>query len=138
MQALRTILWHGPVTKKGSSWNKPPRSCKPLRNVPASQQLTYQGALTPTEAYYLIQQWKAPYWWMSVARLSGNLLAWYRCIAYRTAQFPRHAAQSAVSCAIAGAVDKQALLLLMCRSGVRSHEAAVVRAAAAGYPVYTT
>ncbi|WP_199104140.1 rhodanese-like domain-containing protein [Aquitalea sp. ASV11] len=99
----------------------------------ASQQLSYQGALTPTEAYYLIQQVEGAVLvdvrsaaeWQFVGVVPGALRIELR-------SFPGMQPNPQFLAQLQGAVDKQALLLLMCRSGVRSHEAAV-QAAAAGY-----
>jgi len=99
----------------------------------ASQQLGYQGALTPPEAYYLSQHLEGAVLvdvrsaaeWQFVGVVPGALR-----IELRT--FPGMQPNPQFSAQLQGAVDKQAVLLLMCRSGVRSHEAAVL-AAAAGY-----
>ncbi|MBV8679711.1 MAG: rhodanese-like domain-containing protein [Aquitalea sp.] len=99
----------------------------------ASQQLGYQGALTPPEAYYLAQHLsgtvlvdvRSAAEWQFVGVVPGALR-----IELKT--FPGMQPNPQFIAQLQGAVDPQAVLLLMCRSGVRSHEAAM-QAAAAGY-----
>ncbi|RMC90931.1 rhodanese-like domain-containing protein [Aquitalea palustris] len=99
----------------------------------AAQQLPYQGALTPPEAHFLAQHLpgavlvdvRSAAEWQFVGVVPGALRIELR-------SFPGMQLNAQFVEQLQAAVDKQAVLLLMCRSGVRSHEAAT-QARAAGY-----
>jgi len=98
-----------------------------------AQQLAYQGALTPTEAYYLLQHHpdavlvdvRSRAEWQFVGVVPGA-----QCLELKT--FPGMQPNPVFTDQLQQQVGKDKLLLLMCRSGVRSHEAATL-AASLGY-----
>ncbi len=103
------------------------------RNRVASQHLPYVGALLPAEAYDLLQQVPAARLvdvrtraeWRYVGRIPGAVE-----IEWQT--YPEGRPNPDFMRELEAQIDKEAPVMFICRSGARSHSAAVA-AAAAGY-----